>query len=144
MGHPSLMDDPTIIVLAAVVGPLIAGLFGYAGAKFSRRKDRADAASVITSTALSLLAPLHSDIAKLSGRVSTLENENTRLVNRIAGLERDNRNLRVENTDLRTRVKSLETQILELGHTPNGGQAPTTITTSTTESMTVTKPLEES
>ena len=130
--------------VGVVLAAFIAGMFGYGGAKFARRKERAEAAAVVTSTALSLITPLSADIAKLTGRVSTLENENTRLVNRITGLERDNRSLRGENTDLRARVKLLETQIRELGHTPNGGPAPTTITTSTTESKTVVQPQEES
>jgi chromosome segregation ATPase len=125
-------------VIATSIAAVVAGLFGYGGAKFARRKEKADAASIVTATALSLIAPLNADISKLSGRVSTLENENHRLLARVAGLEADNRNLRGENSGLRARVTSLESQILALGHTPVNGSA-ATVTTSTTETKTVTQ-----
>lgn len=138
------MTDPLIAAAALVVAAVVAGLFGYIGARWARRKEKVDAAQVVTSTALSLLAPLNADIAKLSGRVSTLENENTRLVHRVAGLEADNRGLRSENTGLRKRVTSLEEQIRALGHIPvNGAAAAATVVTSHTETKTVTQPQEE-
>jgi FtsZ-binding cell division protein ZapB len=116
---------------------LISGLFGWAGTKFARRKEKADAAAIITATAVSLLAPLNSDISKLQGKVSTFEAELARATASIANLERDNRNLRSENTGLRKRVTSLETQIVGLGHTPVNG-TPTVTERTTVETTTVT------
>jgi chromosome segregation ATPase len=121
-------------VIAAVAVAVIAGLFGWGGTKFARRKEKADAASIITATAMSLLAPLNVSISELSGRVSTLESEKERLAARIRDLERDNRNLRSENTGLRGRVSTLEKQLLDLGHTPANGTA-ATVTTQTTETV---------
>jgi regulator of replication initiation timing len=127
-----LMLNPAII---AGVATVIVALVGFASAKFGRRKEKADAAAIITATAVSLLAPLNSDIAKLSGKVSALETEAHRRDIRIADLERDNRHLRLENTSLRGRITTLETQIVGLGHTPVNG-TPATVTQTTTEKTT--------
>lgn len=123
-------------IAAGIAVAIISGLFGWAGTKFARRKEKADAASIITATAMSLLAPLNADIAKLSGRVSTLEGEKSRLELRITDLERDNRNLRSENTGLRGRVSTLEGQLLALGHTPANGNNVVTQTISETKIVT--------
>ncbi len=125
--------------IAAVAVALIAGLFGWGGTKFARRKEKADAASIITATAMSLLAPLNVSISELSGRVSTLEAEKDRLAARIRDLERDNRNLRSENTGLRGRVSTLEKQLLDLGHTPANGTAATVVTSTTETVKTITQ-----
>ena len=122
--------------LAAVTVAVVAGLFGIGGAKYSRRKEKVDAASIVTATALSLLAPLNLDIAKLTTRLDAVEHENTRLVDRVGSLEIDNRNLRSENTGLRARVTTLETQLVDLGHVPANGSA--IVTTSTTETVKTT------
>jgi FtsZ-binding cell division protein ZapB len=119
-------------VIATIVAGLIVAVSGYGGAKFARRKEQADAASIITATAMSLLAPLNIEVSNLSGRLATLESQKTQLVTRVASLEQDNRNLRSENTGLRDRVGSLERQLLELGHTPVNGTATTTTTVTTT------------
>jgi FtsZ-binding cell division protein ZapB len=125
-------------VVASVLVALIAGLFGYTGARWGRRKEKVDAAATVTKTALSLIDPLNIEIAKLTSRVAVLERDKTDLVTRVAILEVDNRNLRSENTGLRTRVSSLESQILALGHTPVNGQPATTTTTTSVETSVVT------
>ncbi len=131
------MDPAIIAAIAVVVAAIVAGLFGYGGAKFGRRKEKADAAAVITSTALSLITPLQTDIAKLTGQVTGLQAEAQRLSTAVVRLEVDNRNLRSENSGLRARVSALEAQILGLGHTPVNGTPPMgTVTTSTTETVT--------
>jgi uncharacterized membrane protein YtjA (UPF0391 family) len=120
--------------IAAVAVALIAGLFGFGGAKFARRKEKADAAQVVVETALSLLNPLKVEIGVLGARLTVVESENVRLVTSVAKLEIDNRNLRSENSGLRTRVTLLEAQLLGLGHMPAnaaGFGGPTTTTTST-------------
>jgi FtsZ-binding cell division protein ZapB len=126
--------NPAIIAGTAAV---IVALVGYVSSQFGRRKEKADAAAIITATAVSLLAPLNADIAKLQGKVSTFEAELARATASIANLERDNRNLRSENTGLRKRVTLLETQIVGLGHTPVNG-TPTVTERTTVETTTVT------
>ncbi len=134
------MDPAIVTAEAIVVAAIVAGLFSYVGAKFGRRKEKADAAAIVTATAISLLAPLNTDIAKLSGQVTGLQAETQRLSTAVVRLEVDNRNLRSENSGLRARVSALEAQILGLGHTPVNGNPPTppmgTVTTSTTETVT--------
>ena len=130
------MNDQTIAAVALVVAAVIAGLFAVGGAKYSRRKEKVDAASIVTATALSLLAPLNLDIAKLTTRLDAVETDNQRLAIKVASLEADNRNLRSENTGLRARVTTLETQLVDLGHVPANGSA--IVTTSTTETVKTT------
>lgn len=119
--------------IAAVAVAIIAGLFGWGGAKFARRKEKADAAKTLVDTALALVEPLKIEVGILAGRLAVVESENARLVTAVAKLEIDNRNLRIENTTLRTRVSSLERQIVDLGHTPVNGSA--IVTTQTTETV---------
>ena len=118
--------------LALVVVAFIAAGSGWGGAKFARRKERADAASIITATAMSLLAPLNVEVAKLQGAVTTLQAQ-------VTSLRTDNRKLQSENSGLRDRVAVLESQITGLGHTPINGHPAGTVTTSTTEVVTVTE-----
>ena len=139
--------------LAAIAVAFIAAGSGWGGAKFARRKEKADAASIITATAMSLLVPLNVEVSKLQasvlgltdqvarlrGKVTTLETDNTKLQSEVALLKTDNRTLRVENAGLRDRVATLERQITGLGHTPVNGHPAGTVTTSTTEVVTVTE-----
>ena len=124
--------------IALVAVAFIAAGSGWGGAKFARRKERADAASIITATAMSLLAPLNVEVSKLQGSVTGLNSQVAQLHAKVARLETDNRTLRIENSGLRDRVATLERQIVGLGHTPANGQ-PSTVTTSTTEVITVTE-----
>ena len=117
--------------LALVAVAFIAAGSGWGGAKFARRKEKADAASIITATAMSLLVPLNADIVKLTAAVAVLSGK-------VTTLETDNRKLRTENAGLRDRVATLERQLTGLGHTPINGH-PSTVTTSTTEVVTVTE-----
>ena len=125
--------------IALVAVAFIAAGSGWGGAKFARRKEKADAASIITATAMSLLAPLNIKVAELSGSVTGLNGQVTQLHGKVARLETDNRNLRIENAGLRDRVATLERQITGLGHTPVNGHPAGTVTTSTTEVVTVTE-----
>jgi len=118
---------PSIPSIVAIVVALLA----FIGATYTRRKERADAASIITATAMSLLAPLNIKVAELSGSVAVLQTQ-------VTALNLDNRHLRIENATLRDRVGTLERQITGLGHTPVNGH-PSMVTTSTTEVVTVTE-----
>ena len=119
------MTDPTIIGAAiTAAAAVVATIAGFVGARFARRKSEADAASVITSTALSLIAPLQLEVAKLQGSVDMLNANVTGLNSKVAGLEADNRNLRSENSNLRMRIAQLERQLIELGYTPKDMHPP--------------------
>ena len=124
--------------IALVAVAFIAAGSGWGGAKFARRKEKADAASIITATAMSLLVPLNVEVAKLQASVLGLTDQVGRLRGKVTTLETANRTLRFENSGLRDRVATLERQIVGLGHTPANGQ-PSTVTTSTTEVITVTE-----
>jgi len=117
---------------AIIVTAGIAAMSGWVGAKFARRKERADAASIITATAVSLLVPLNADIVKLTAAVEVLQQK-------VLSLEADKLNLWTENTALRSRIGVLEHQIMALGHIPTDHPGGSTVTTSKTEVVTVTE-----
>ena len=129
----ALMPSVPSIVAMAV------GILAFFGARYARRREKADAASIITATAMSLLAPLNIEVAKLQGSVLALTDQVGRLRGKVTTLETDNRKLRIENSGLRDRVAVLELQIVGLGHTPANGHPAGTVTTSTTEVVTVTE-----
>lgn len=84
----------------ALIG-LVAAAFGSLGLWVGRRKLKAEAAEIVTETALSLVAPLSSRVQALEIEVKQLRTENKRLESCIEDLEEQNKKLR-------TRVRELE------------------------------------
>lgn len=78
-------------VAAAVVGGLggLGGLAAFTQAVFSRSKVRAEAADVLTDSALKIVREVQDRESILQGRVRDLENEIDKLHRRLRQLERD-------------------------------------------------------
>jgi phage shock protein A len=77
-------------VAAAVIGALggLGGLAAFAQALFGRPKIKADAANVLTGSALEIVRQIQDREGRLQGRVRDLEDEIDQLHRRLRDLER--------------------------------------------------------
>lgn len=79
-----------LAVTAAIVGGLggLGGLAAFAQALFGRQKVKADAADVLTGSALEIVRQIQEREGRLQGRVRELEDEIDQLHRRVRDLER--------------------------------------------------------
>ncbi len=106
-----------IIAIIAVLSSIGLNLAQRRQANAETIKAKADAANVITDTALSLIKPLEDRVDDQEADIKELRIENLILHNRVKELEKENKELRdfqIENLLLHKRVEELEKELKNL------------------------------